>query len=128
MKFKSRQIHGRGKGHSLGYPTINLSVPEDFTLPDGIYAACMSIRGNLYRGALYFGRIPTFGIVEETLEIYLLGLTDETVPVVGEDEIEVETFLHVREPMHFATLDLLSVQIGNDVAAVADFFESFDTM
>jgi len=39
MKFKSRHIKGKGRGKKMGFPTINLKIPSNFKLEDGIYAA-----------------------------------------------------------------------------------------
>ncbi|KKP65604.1 MAG: hypothetical protein UR63_C0049G0007 [Candidatus Roizmanbacteria bacterium GW2011_GWC2_35_12] len=35
--FTSHQIKGRGRARKLGYPTINLEIPENLDLKEGVY-------------------------------------------------------------------------------------------
>jgi len=60
MKFESTQTKGKGRGKLMGFPTINLKIPANFELEDGIYAAKVNIENKVFVGALHYGPVPTF--------------------------------------------------------------------
>jgi riboflavin kinase/FMN adenylyltransferase len=70
--FTTIQIRGKGRGKLLGYPTINMKIPVDFDLPDGIYAAWVTIGTTRYGGALHWGPIPTFKEEMKSLEVFVV--------------------------------------------------------
>ncbi|MBI5619675.1 riboflavin kinase, partial [Candidatus Gottesmanbacteria bacterium] len=76
MKITSRQIKGKGRGKLLGFPTINLEIPEGLTLKEGIWAVWVTIAGKRYGGALHFGPVPTFREREKSLEVFLLDASE----------------------------------------------------
>ena len=118
MVFKTKHIRGHGRGHSLGFPTINCTIPDDFILEDGVYAVWVEIGGVTYKGALHFGPVPTFDQKEKTLEVYLLDVTDDTAPLTGEMPIEVDIVNRVRDIRRFTDSSSLSAQIALDVAMI----------
>jgi len=115
MLFLSKQIKGIGRGHSVGFPTINLIVPEDLHLDEGIYAAWVVIEDKTYKGALHFGSIPTFNLPEKTMEVHLIGLTDETVPNTNDKVIEIDVVQKIREVKKFDDAEALAIGIANDI-------------
>lgn len=115
MKFKSQQIKGKGRGKLLGYPTINLKIPENFQLPEGIYAVRVYLSGLKFIGALHFGPIPAFSEETKTLEVFLINITDQNLPETENLEIEFETIKYLRPVKNFASQEELIKQIGADV-------------
>lgn len=119
MRFSSRQISGKGKGRLLGFPTINLEIPGDFGLKDGIYAALVEVFGKKYKGALHFGPVPVFGEKEKSLEVFLIdaGLDFK---MEGSWKVEIEIRDFIREVRNFGSEDELVKQIEKDVKNVRD--------
>ncbi|MEY2671604.1 MAG: hypothetical protein RL687_21 [Candidatus Parcubacteria bacterium] len=118
MVFQSKHIKGIGRGKNLGFPTINLTIPEDILLDYGIYAAWIDIAGRTYKGALHFGPVPTFGEKEPQLEVYLLDVADDNFPETDGVDIEVDIVEKLREiQMYDETVDLIE-QIARDVEKV----------
>ena len=118
MVFQSKHIKGIGRGKNLGFPTINLTIPEELLLDDGIYAAWIDIGGRTYKGALHFGPVPTFNEREPQLEVHLIDVTDENFPNTEDVEIEVDVVEKIREIQRFdETVDLIE-QIARDVEKV----------
>ena len=118
MKFTTTTVKGRGRGKTLGYPTVNMFIPDDvpILLRPGVYAARAVIKGQKYCGALFYGPSPTFGDKYSTLEIYLFDTLDF---YVGEGEqIEIETVKFVREVMNFDFPELLVNQMDKDVVLI----------
>lgn len=114
MILKTRQIKGDGRGHSIGFPTINMLIPKDFILEDGIYACFVKIFGNIYKGALHYGEIPTFNIKTKQLEVYLLDV-DDFIHDELLDDIELNIVEKIRDIKKFNQIENLSIAIFNDV-------------
>lgn len=118
MLFQTKQIRGVGRGHSVGFPTINLVVPNDLILDEGIYAVWVVINDKTYKGALHYGAIPTFNLKEKTMEVHLIGITDDTVPTTEGVEIEIDVVEHLRGVKKFADSEELAFQIAKDIKNV----------
>ncbi|MES2930712.1 MAG: riboflavin kinase [Patescibacteria group bacterium] len=118
MIFHAQHIKGKGRGHTLGFPTINLEAPEDLALDPGIYASWVVVRNKTYKGALHYGPVPTFNEKEYTLEVYLLNITDETVPDTEGVDIEIDVVKRLREIKNFANPEDLLHQIAEDIKKV----------
>lgn len=115
IKFKSKQVRGAGRGHRIGFPTINLFVPGDFDMEDGIYAVRVKILNSNYIGALHYGPIPTFDEVNKTTEVYLLDVDDASIPNVADNEVEIEVVKFLRKIKKFEGITDLAKQIKLDV-------------
>ena len=118
MLLRLKQIKGVGRGHEIGFPTINLSVPHDMVLDKGIYASWVTIDGKIYKGALHYGFIPTFNLSTSTMEVHLLHVTDDTVPPTENVDIEIDIVERIREVRKFDTAVDLAVQIEKDILLV----------
>ena len=111
MKFVSKIIKGLGKGKQLGFPTINMEVPVDFALEDGVYASFVLLNGEKYQGALFFGKRYLFDKLTNSLEVYLLNFDGE----VNTDIIEVEIVQKIRESQKYKDENDLKKAIADDV-------------
>ena len=118
MVLQAKHIKGKGRGVTLGFPTINLDFPDDIILDDGIYAAWVVVGDKTYKGALHFGPVPTFDQLEKSMEVYLLDVTDETVPDTNDVLIEIDIVKRLRDVKDFAETDDLIAQIADDVEKV----------
>jgi riboflavin kinase / FMN adenylyltransferase len=118
MMFQSRHIKGHGRGKGLGFPTVNLLIPKNFNISHGVYAARVTILGEVYKGALHYGPIPTFGDTEKSLEVYLLDVTDENTPNTDGVDIEFDIVERIRGIRKFDSAEDLSKEIAQDVEKV----------
>jgi len=122
MLGRSFQVHGlsftgKGVGHTLGYPTINLRLEGLLLkLPLGVYV--VEVEG--VRGIANYGCAPTFGTrawSEPVLEIHFLNGFSNECDLTSVRTVRLEHFL--RPEKKFATLDALKEQIAMDVSALA---------
>ncbi|TMF64228.1 MAG: bifunctional riboflavin kinase/FAD synthetase [Chloroflexi bacterium] len=105
-------VHGDKRGRALGFPTINLALPQERLLPrDGIYAMWAEMGEGRFKAAASLGVRPTFGGGERVLEAYLLDFSGE---LYGE-EVEVAFVKRLRDEIAFASPAELSAQIARDV-------------
>ena len=114
MQFTTVTVRGHGRGRNLGFPTINMVVPNAIPVSflQGVYAARAVVQNRHYSGMLYYGSAPTFGQKQIALEMYLFD-TDDLY--VGEDEtITVEIVQYIRSVQNFDTPELLIVQMEKD--------------
>lgn len=116
MKFHSTQVKGAGRGKTLGFPTINLEIPANFELAEGIYASLVNILGKTYKGALFFGSVPTFNQVQKNLEVYLINLKEDLEKFLGDIEIEIKD--KIREVQKFESEQKLIEQMEEDVEKI----------
>ncbi|MDO8741582.1 MAG: riboflavin kinase [Candidatus Roizmanbacteria bacterium] len=120
MKFESIHIKGKGRGKQMGFPTINLKIPDNFELKDGVYATKVTVENKIFIGALHYGPVPTFTEQEKSLEVYLVGLTtnelvDYELENPSEKIIKVEIVKYLRPVIKFRLVESLVKQIKEDV-------------
>ncbi len=114
MVYQTAVITGKGRGKRIGFPTLNLQIPDAFGATHGIYAGRVTIRGTVHPAAIHYGPIPTFHEVVPTLEAYLL----DTQLIEPPREVEFELVAYIREIKEFLTPRELSAQISADVEDV----------
>ncbi len=115
MKFSSIQIKGKGRGREMGFPTVNLKIPDNFELKDGIYATKVAIENKIFIGALHYGSVPTFNEEEKSLEIFLLGSNNTELENFNINIIKVEIIKYLRPVIKFKSKEKLIKQIEKDV-------------
>jgi len=112
MRYATAIITGKGRGKRIGYPTLNLIIPDALKAEHGIYAGRVFIGGKRYGAAIHFGPIPTFQEQIPTLEAFLLDTVLDEPP----ESIEFELTLFIREIKYFSDTRELSAQIARDVS------------
>ena len=122
MRFSSIQIKGQGRGRTIGFPTINLQIPQDFKLQPGVYAVKVFIgdeHGSSkkeFPGAMHYGPVPTFNEPMNSLEVFLIDTKDTDIPQTK--NFEIETIQFVRPVQKFLSGNDLSKQIDADVTGI----------
>jgi riboflavin kinase/FMN adenylyltransferase len=116
VKFESHKVAGDGRGKTLGFPTINLQIPWNLVMTEGIYAGWIWLNGEKFPGALHFGIVPTFNKFDRSLEVFVL--TKKSLPnsLVKNARIQVEVIKKLREIKQFASSKDLVAQMTLDVA------------
>lgn len=115
LKFEAKIIKGKGRGKELGFPTLNLEIPADFNLKQGIYSCWVVFDTNpsqRYMGALHYGPIPVFGEMIPSLEVHILGYKEDKTP----QKLEVTVVKFLRDVRFFDSVEKLINQIEQDVA------------
>ena len=110
-------LHGRGVGHTIGFPTANvdLSRTRKMLPKDGVYAVRVLPTTNYQLptkiGMANLGAIPTFGIDKPTLEVHLLDFQGD---LYGQD-VTVEFTHRLRDIVRFDTPEALQSQLQHDL-------------
>lgn len=107
---RGRVIHGKGRGHELGFPTANLEPSFDLLIPDGVYVGWAYWKGSAYPGMINVGYRPTFAEGERKLEVHLF---DFSKGLYGE-ELILTFWDRLREERCFKNSEELVAQLARD--------------
>ncbi|MBR1549827.1 MAG: riboflavin biosynthesis protein RibF [Bacteroidales bacterium] len=111
-----RVAHGRGVGHTLGFPTANIDLSQTRKmLPlEGVYAVKLRPQTSDLRpltGMANLGPLPTFGIDKPTLEVHLLDFDGD---LYGQP-VEVQFIQRLRDTVRFDSVEALQHQLQEDL-------------
>ncbi|HLS66529.1 MAG TPA: bifunctional riboflavin kinase/FAD synthetase [Pseudogracilibacillus sp.] len=115
-------IQGDSRGHTLGFPTANLSIAPDKLLPKkGVYAVKVYWNDEIYYGMTNIGVKPTFSkhAQELSVETHILDFTET---IYGE-QLVVEWIQHIRSEKKFSGIDEIVAQLKKDEANVRKLFQ-----
>lgn len=120
-------IKGRGRGKTLGFPTINLtpsvilipSLVEGEGSPDkkwkfGVYSCQVKIDNKIYSGLLHYGPRPTFKEKDLSLEIHILSSSCHPEIVSG-SLVYFKLLKFLRKIKKFKNKKELAEQIRKDI-------------
>ncbi|WP_245418451.1 MULTISPECIES: bifunctional riboflavin kinase/FAD synthetase [Cohaesibacter] len=111
--FTGTIVHGAKNGRKLGYPTANMTLPDNSRLREGVYAVrLVRENGEMHNGVASFGRRPMFDNGPRIFEVHVFDFSDD---LYGE-EVKVILFGHLREEAKFDSLDALVQQMDRDSA------------
>lgn len=108
-------VHGLKLGRTLGYPTANIQVTEDYKLipKDGVYAVYSYIDGRKVYGMMSIGKNPTIEGKGASIEVYFFDFNGD----LYDQKLTIEFVQYLREEQKFATIDLLKKQLQDDETA-----------
>lgn len=111
---------GRQLGKTIGYPTANIEVPENYKLipAEGIYATEVFYQGTKYYGMMSIGWNPTVSGNEKTIEVNIFDFDKE---IYGES-LTINFVEKLREEEKFENLDGLITQLKHDKADTCRIF------
>ena len=110
-----RVVHGLKLGRTLGYPTANIQVTEEYKLipKDGVYAVYSYIDGRKVYGMMSIGKNPTLEGKGASIEVYFFDFNGD----LYDQKLTIEFVQYLREEQKFATIDLLKKQLQDDETA-----------
>lgn len=108
-------IKGQQIGRSIGFPTANIHIPNDYKLipKDGVYAVEASVDGTLYKAMLNIGNRPTVDGTKKTVEANLFDFQGD----LYDKQITVYFHEFLREEQKFDSLEALKNQLFQDQKA-----------
>jgi len=106
-------IHGEKRGRTIGYPTANIGLPDESTVPsDGVYAGWLTVENHKWPAAISIGTNPTFeGVRGRQVEAYALDRDDLDL---YDKEATVEFGWRLRDTIKFDGLEPLLAQMKID--------------
>jgi riboflavin kinase/FMN adenylyltransferase len=110
--LQGRVIKGEQLGKSLGFPTANIKIEENYKLipADGIYAVIVDLEGARYKGMLYIGTRPALNGKTLSIEVNIFDLNKE---IYGK-ELCVYIKDRIRGDMYFSDIEKLKEKMKED--------------
>lgn len=105
-------VKGNSIGHSIGFPTANIEIPNVYKLiaANGVYACRAEIEGSIYSGMSNIGTRPTIDHGELTIEINIFNFNKD---IYGET-ITIYFVDRLRDEIKFSDLEALKEQLKKD--------------
>ena len=105
-------VHGLKLGRTLGYPTANIQVIEDYKLipKDGVYAVYSYIGARKVYGMMSIGKNPTIEGKGASIEVYFFDFNGD----LYDRELTIYFVKYLREERKFSSVALLKKQLQDD--------------
>ena len=105
-------IKGQQIGRSIGFPTANIHIPNDYKLipKDGVYAVETSVNGSIYKSMLNIGNRPTVDGNKKTVEAHLFDFQGD----LYDKQLTIYLKAYLREEQKFENLEALKEQLLKD--------------
>jgi riboflavin kinase/FMN adenylyltransferase len=105
--FKGQQL-----GRTIGFPTANLKIKEDYKLipKNGVYVIKSTINQETVFGIMNIGFNPTVAGENLSIEIHYFNFNAD----LYDQEIAVSILQYIRPEQKFKSVDLLKVQLEKD--------------
>jgi riboflavin kinase/FMN adenylyltransferase len=115
-------IKGKQLGRTIGYPTANIEMDEDYKLipNNGVYIAKSVLNGKTVFGMMNIGTRPTVDGTKQTIEINFFDFKQD---LYGQ-KITISPLHRMRSEQKFESLDALKNQLEKDKKTALSFIEN----
>ncbi len=115
-------VKGQQLGRTIGYPTANISVQEDYKLipQNGVYVVQSTIQEKTVFGMMNIGNRPTVDGTSQTIEVHFLDFDQD----LYHQTIRVSLLKRLRSEQKFPSLDALKNQLLHDKSDTVSFIAS----
>lgn len=105
-------IHGRAKGHLIGFPTANIMPIINYRVPaTGVYATYIIVKNKKYLSMTNVGNNPTFNFTNVTsIETHIFDFDEE----IYDEEVELIFIEYMRNEKIFEDMSELINQLSRD--------------
>ena len=109
-------VRGRQLGRTIGFPTANFKLDEDYLFPlRGVYATVSYVENVRHASMTNVGYNPTANTGDDlTVETYILNFDED----IYEKTLRLEFFKKIRDEVKFNGLDELTTQLEKDKLSV----------
>ena len=125
--FSGNVVGGSKLGSSIGFPTANIIMDEDYKLmpADGVYAVKAELKGELYSGMMNMGSRPTVNDdpALKTIEVHLFDFDRN----IYSERIGIRYVARIRDEQKFQGVEALKRQLVEDRKMALRILEGTDT-
>lgn len=115
-------IHGDKRGRTIGFPTANIAMDDEYILPPlGVYAVNIEVDGTWFQGICNIGYKPTFNkeAGKPSVEVHIFHFEND---IYGQ-EVKIEWQLYLRKEQKFSGVAELVNQLEQDKQHAIQYFE-----
>jgi riboflavin kinase / FMN adenylyltransferase len=125
--FSGKVIGGSRLGSSIGFPTANIIVDEEYKLmpADGVYAVRAELKGTWHGGMMNMGNRPTVNDdpAVKTIEVHLFDFDGN----IYSERIRISYLARIRDEKKFKGIEALKRQLGEDRKIALDILKGTAT-
>jgi len=116
-------VRGKGIGKTLGFPTANLHLDEDykFVPKKGVYLTQATIDSKVVYGLTNIGNNPTVAGIETTIETYFMNFSKN----LYQQKLSIQFITRIRDQKKFDSLASLKQAIHKDKLFAKDFLKQY---
>ena len=116
-------IDGKKIGRTIGFPTANINIAEDYKLlpKNGVYVVSSEINNKLFYGMMNIGNNPTIGENEQSIEVHFFDLNED----IYNQKLKIVFLEHIRDEKKFNSIEELQSQLENDKKFSLDYIKEF---
>ncbi|KAF2341091.1 bifunctional riboflavin kinase/FAD synthetase [Flavobacterium tistrianum] len=120
--LNGKVVKGKQLGRTIGFPTANIHIEEDYKLIPkiGVYVVRAVVNEETIYGMMNIGFNPTVNGEKQTIEVHLFNFDKD----IYDQKIEVSLLHYIREEQKFGSLDALKAQINQDQTDSLAFINS----
>lgn len=121
--FTGIVVKGKQLGRTIGFPTANISIDEEYKLlpKNGVYIVQTRIEGKRYFGMMNIGTRPTIDGTTKSVEVYILDFNKE----IYHTSLTISVLKFIREERKFESFERLKEQIEKDKIFTIQLISSF---
>ncbi|MBW7650327.1 bifunctional riboflavin kinase/FAD synthetase [Anoxybacillus sp. ST4] len=122
-KVTGTVVHGDKRGRTIGFPTANVALDDDYIIPRvGVYAVTVTIDEKTWEGVCNVGYKPTFQVRrdEPTIEVHLFNFSTD---IYGAN-VSIQWHKRLRDERAFSSVHELVEQIHRDAQAAREYFQN----
>ncbi len=110
--FSGEVVKGKQLGRTIGFPTANIQVKEDYKLipKNGVYIVKSNYKNQVVFGMMNIGTRPTVNGENQTIEVNFFNFDED----LYHHTLTIEILEFIREEHKFDSLEILKNQIQND--------------
>jgi riboflavin kinase/FMN adenylyltransferase len=110
--LNGKVVKGKQLGRTIGFPTANIHIEEDYKLIPkiGVYVVKATINKETVFGMMNIGFNPTVSGDKQTIEVHLFNFDKD----IYDQNIEVSLLHYIREEQKFSSVDALKAQLHED--------------
>jgi riboflavin kinase/FMN adenylyltransferase len=112
---------GKQLGRTIGYPTANIQIKEDYKLipQNGVYVVKSILNGTTVYGMMNIGTRPTVDGTTQTIEVHFFDFTQD----LYNQKISVSFLKRMRSEQKFESIDVLKNQLAIDKETALAFIK-----
>ncbi len=115
-------VQGKQIGRTIGFPTANLKIEEDFKLipHNGVYIVHSTINNKTVYGMMNVGFNPTISAKKLSVEIHFLNFDSN----LYDQNISVSIVKRIRDEIKFESIEHLKTQLEKDKITTLNFLKN----
>ena len=112
-------VRAKGRGATIGFPTINLRTDYPLIPRNGVYVTEAEVNGRWLPSVTNIGHNPTFEAgMERSIETFILDFSDD----LYDRKVRVRFLKRIRDEVRFGSIEELKSRIAEDVGIARAYF------